>query len=446
MMRAICTCLLLAASAAALAAEENRLVVGETLEDFFNAAIEYSPRLRTAEEGLNVVQARKRMATGNLLPQLSAASSITENRRESLDPIFRFATLQEFDGERNYLRLSQTLFNWQAISARRQAGLTEDQAEAEYLYEVAYLLTDVAERYFNVLQAQDALESIAAEIEAVSNQLAQVESMYELQLAQVTDLYRAQAEMTNVEAQQLQLESELALAHEALRAISGLEPGMLYTLRDDVEVPDIREDVEYWVELALENNQQIQASRFAERVANERISERMGAYFPQVSLVAIRQNTNVGFDNVPIEQADITYVGLDVTIPLYSGGTRTAQVREARSQHRIAEHELRRVELEAREIVRSSYLQASAGETLIEAAERVVDSTEISATAMQQGLELGTVTTVDVFLALRDRFRAQRDLQRARYDQIKAMLVLRREAGTLEAEDLLEVGEWLEQP
>ncbi len=445
MMRAICICLLLAASAAR-AAEDNRPAAGETLEDFFNAAIEYSPRLRTAEEGLNVVQARKRMATGNLLPQLSAASSITENRRESIDPIFRFATLQEFDGERNYLRLSQTLFNWQAISARRQAGLTEDQAEAEYLYEVAYLLTDVAERYFNVLQAQDALESIAAEIEAVSNQLAQVESMYELQLAQVTDLYRARAEMTNVEAERLNLERDLALAHEALRAISGLEPGLLHTLRDDVEVPDMREDVEYWVELALGNNQQIQASRYAERVANERISERMGAYFPQVSLVAIRQNTNVGFDNVPIEQADITYVGLDVTIPLYSGGTRTAQVREARSQHRIAEHELRRVELEAREIVRSSYLQASAGETLIEAAERVVDSTEITATAMQQGLELGTVTTVDVFLALRDRFRAQRDLQRARYDQIKAMLVLRREAGTLEAEDLLEVGEWLEQP
>ena len=446
MIRVICTVLLFTATAAAHAAEENPLAAGETLEEFFTAAIEYSPRLRIAEESRNVVSARKRMATGNLLPQLNAASSITENRRSSIDPFFGFESLRVFDGERNYLRLSQTLFNWQAFSTRKQAGLTEDQVEAEYYYELAYLLTDVAERYFNVLQAQDGLESIAAELEAVSNQSAQIESMYNLQLAQVTDLYRAQANVASVEAEQLRLETDLLAAQEALRAISGLEPGMLYTLRDEVEIPDIESDVEYWVELALENNQQIRARQFAEKVANERISERVGAYLPQVSLMALRQKSNLGFDNAPIDQTDITYLGLDVTIPIYSGGTRTAQVREARSQHRIAEHELRQVELEAREVVRSSYLQSVAGDTLIAAAERLLESTELSATAMQQGLELGTVTTVDVFIALRDRFRAQRDLQRVRYDQIKAMLVLRREAGTLEAEDLLEVGEWLERP
>ena len=446
MIRAACTCLLFAAIPAAHAAEEEPLAIGETLEEFFSAAIDYSPRLRIAEENLNVVSARKRMATGNLLPQLNAATSVTENRRTSIDPFFGFENLRTFEGERSFVRLSQTLFNWQAFSMRKQASLTEDQAESEYYYELAFLLTDVAERYFNVLQAQDALESIAAELEAVANQLAQVESMYELQLAQITDLYQAQANLVSVQAQQLQLESELALAQEALRSISGLEPGRLYTLRDEVEVPDIEGSAQYWVRLAQENNQQIRALQYAERVADERISERMGAYFPQVSLLALRQQTNVGYDNVPIDQADITYLGLDVTIPIYSGGTRTAQVREARSQHRIAEHDLRRVELETREIVRSAYLQAVAGDTLIEAAESLVESTELSSTAMQQGLELGTVTIVDVFIAVRDQFRAERDLQRARYDQIKAMLVLQREAGTLEAEDLLEVGEWLEQP
>lgn len=446
MIRAVCTCLLFAAIPAAHATGEDPLPVGETLEEFFSAAIDYSPRLRIAEENLNVVSARKRMATGNLLPQLNAATSITENRRTSIDPFFGFESLRTFEGERSFVRLSQTLFNWQAFSTRKQASLTEDQAESEYYYELAFLLTDVAERYFNVLQAQDALDSIAAELEAVSNQLAQVESMYELQLAQITDLYQAQANLVSVQAQQLQLESELALAQEALRSISGLEPGRLYTLRDEVDVPEIEGSAQYWVRLAQENNQQIRALQYAERVADERISERMGAYFPQVSLLALRQKTNVGFDNVPIDQADITYLGLDVTIPIYSGGTRTAQVREARSQHRIAEHDLRRIELETREIVRSAYLQAVAGDTLIEAAESLVESTELSSTAMQQGLELGTVTIVDVFIAVRDQFRAERDLQRARYDQIKAMLVLQREAGTLEAEDLLEVGEWLEQP
>ena len=97
---------------------------------------------------------------------------------------------QDFDGERYSLQLRQALFNWQAFSARKQAYLIEDQAEAEYYYELAFLLTDVAEKYFDVLQAQDALESIASEIDAVSNQLNQVQSLYDRQLAQITDLYQ----------------------------------------------------------------------------------------------------------------------------------------------------------------------------------------------------------------------------------------------------------------
>jgi len=445
MTRIACWLLAIVASATAAQAAEAP-ATGETLADFFSAAIDYSPRLRIAEEKRNVFSARKRIALGGLLPQVDAAASITENRRSSADPFLGTDRLQVFDGERNYLRLSQVLFNWQAFSARKQADLAEGQAEAEYFYELAWLLTDATARYFDVVQAQDALESIAAELEAVTNQLAQIESLHDLQLVQVTDLYQAQANLAGVEAEQAQLESELALAEEALEAISGLKPGRLHALRDDAAPPTLEGDVGHWVELALANNQKIRARQLAERVASEQISQRLGAFLPQVSLAATRQTTNVGFDNVPIDQTDSTYLGIDINVPIYSGGSRTAQVSEARSQHRIAEHELRQVELETREAVRSAYLQMTTAATLIEAAESLVESTELSATAMQQGLEFGTVTTVDVFLALRDRFRAERDLQALRYNQIKALLILQREAGTLEADDLLEIGEWLEQP
>jgi outer membrane protein len=63
---------------------------------------------------------------------------------------------------------------------------------------------------------------------------------------------------------------------------------------------------------------------------------------------------------------------------------------------------------------------------------------------MQRGFELGTVTSVDLLNALRDRFQAERELQRARYDHIRADLVLRREAGELTAEDLLRISNLLE--
>ena len=73
-------------------------------------------------------------------------------------------------------------------------------------------------------------------------------------------------------------------------------------------------------------------------------------------------------------------------------------------------------------------------------------SARLSSEAAQQGFELGTVTNVDVLNALRDQFQAERDFQSARYEQIIALLTLKREAGTLNAGDLTEISRLMVPP
>ena len=135
-------------------------VSGSTLEDFFSAAINFSPELQIAQENLNITGAQKKLANSRLLPQLSAGAGVTENRLDRLN------TFQQFDGERYFVSLTHTLFNWQQFSARKQAYLVENQAEEEYYYQLASVLTEVAERYFTVLQSEDSLESIDSEVDA----------------------------------------------------------------------------------------------------------------------------------------------------------------------------------------------------------------------------------------------------------------------------------------
>lgn len=411
---------------------------GSTLEDFFSAAIDFSPTLKIAEEGLNIGSARRRAANGRLLPQVSARASISDNRSEA-----QGRARQSFDGERFSVQLTQTLFNWQAFAARSQAYLIEDQLEAEYYGELAILLTEVAEKYFNVLQSEDALDSIASELEAVSNQLDQIQSLYDRQLARITDLYQVQASLAAVEAEQLQLQVQLALTREALFSVSGLTAGELSGLRENVNIPPLENSISYWVNEAKKNNHQIRAQKYAVMAANKRIDERRGAYMPQVNFIVQRQDSNLGFDNILINQTETTYLGLDLSIPIYAGGSNRAGVSEATSQHRIAESQLRQIQLEASEKVRSAYLQVQSAETLILAAQKLVESTTLSSTAMQRGFELGAVTSVDVLNALRDQFRSERDLQQVRYEQVKYILLLKRETGLLTADDMLEVGSWL---
>jgi len=421
-----------------IAFSASAAIPGSTLEDFFTAAINHSPGLNIAEENLNIGAARRRAANGRLLPQLNANANVSDNRRNTLN------RLQTFDGERYSVSLTQVLFNWQAFNARGQAYLLEDELEVKYYGELASLLTEVAESYFNVLLADDALRSIASEHDAVSNQLNQIQSLYDRQLAQITDLLQAQASLAGVEAEQLRLQTQLAAAREALRSLSGVESGNLYRLSDNAVIPKLANSINYWLQQAKENNHQIQAQEFAVRAAGKRLEGQRGAYMPQVSFILQRQDSDVGFDNMPQSRTDNTYVGLDVSIPLYAGGSNRAAVSEAISLRRIAESELRQIQLDSSERVRFTYLQLQSSESLILATKKLLESTELSATAMQRGFELGTVTSVDVLNALRDQFRAERDLQKARYEQVNYLLLLKREAGILSADDLLEVGSWLE--
>ena len=106
----------------------------------------------------------------------------------------------------------------------------------------------------------------------------------------------------------------------------------------------------------------------------------------------------------------------------------------------------RQTELEAHANVRSSFLKVQSSVLLTEAAERLVRSTRLFSEAAQEGFELGTVTTVDVLDALRNQFQAERDLQRARYEQINYLLLLQHEAGTLDVSDIIEINRLLIPP
>ena len=432
------------ASAAELSGISS-LAAGTTLEDFFEAAISFSPKLRIAKEGLNIGRARERQAEGQLQPQINANANLSDNSRNSFNQV-GVPVSEEFDGERFSVSMQQILFNWQAFAARRRATQIENQLEAEYYYELSLLLTDVAEKYLNVLLAQDSLTSVAAEVDAVSNQLNQIQSLFSLQLAQVTDLRQAEASLAAVQAEQLKLRAELAIAQERLRSVSGIALGELSVLKEEIELPEVQNGMQFWVSLADSNNQQIRARRYALEASEEGISESKGAYMPSVNFFATRQESNVGFDNRFLGNTDNTFIGVDVTIPIYAGGANRARENEARARRNIAESELRQTELETNANVRSAYLQAQSSMLLTEAARRLVASTRLSSESAQEGFALGTVTNVIVLNALRDQFQAERDFQRARYEQINYLLILKREAGTLNARDLLEISRLMVRP
>ena len=79
----------------------------------------------------------------------------------------------------------------------------------------------------------------------------------------------------------------------------------------------------------------------------------------------------------------------------------------------------------------------------VNAFKQALNSSTTALKATEAGFEVGTRTSVDVLVSLRETFRAQRDYSSARYDYLINTLKLKQAAGLLSSDDLTAINRWL---
>jgi outer membrane protein len=84
------------------------------------------------------------------------------------------------------------------------------------------------------------------------------------------------------------------------------------------------------------------------------------------------------------------------------------------------------------------------GISQVNALEQTLASTATALEATEAGFNVGTRTSIDVLISLRETFRAQRDYARSRYDYLINILKLEQAAGLLSLDDLEAINSWLE--
>jgi len=142
-----------------------------------------------------------------------------------------------------------------------------------------------------------------------------------------------------------------------------------------------------------------------------------------------------------------TTVGLELRVPLYTGGLIKSQVAKATSIARVSENKLEFVRRSATRNTRAQYLNVVSQKNQVSALRQALQSTQTAAEAAEAGFEAGTRTSVDVLLALSQTYAAQRNYSKARYDFILSSLRLKQSAGAVTEQDILSINAWLtDQP
>ena len=432
-----------------------------TLLEIYQQALQSDPQIHEAEARRLAALEAAPQARGVLLPQVSAGGDWTKSESSGtsveIDSDGSIGTLDtEFRAEetRWQFSLRQTLFRWDQIVGLRRADKVVTRAEAVRESAQQDLIIRVAQRYFDVLAAEDRLTSIHADRQAIARRLEQAKQRFEVGLIAITDVQESQAAYDKSVADEIAAKRQLASAREFLREITGQHVANLSAPKEDfpLRTPEPNSERD-WVDLSLSQNLNLVASRLDEELARDEISYRRNGHYPTVELVASTgesdRNADRNINNSPFFSVDSSgqqdSISVQFNLPIFSGGTTSSRVREAVYLHRASREQLQRVTRETERQARDAYLGVLSEMSRVQALEQAVASSRTALQATQAGFDVGTRTIVDVLNSQFSLYAAITNYYRSRYDYILNALRLKQAAGTLQVQDLEEIDRWLEQ-
>lgn len=413
----------------------------------FRLAQQNDPAYAAARQEYKAAREARPQARGALLPQVNFSATWSEDDQRNLDT----GGSDSFSNEQYRLALRQTLFNWEQFAGLSRADAAVAQAEAELADADQELILRVAERYFDVLAAEENERFARAEVNAIERQLEQAQERFEVGLIPVTDVKAAQASYDLAVSRQIEARNDIDDAREALRSIVERRVGPLARLRDDLplESPD-PDDADVWVAQAVEQNPQFLAARAASEASRQGVRQARAGHYPEVDLVASRTRQErdsdafAGTGEQAFGDTETDSIGIEVSISLFSGGATSSRSREARSQFEASQSRVIESRRAVEQRTRDSFRGLEARISQVRALRQAVESNEASVEATEAGFQVGTRTAVDVLDALRDLFEAERDYTNARFQYVLNRLRLQEAAGTLTVDELRLVNTWLE--
>lgn len=348
------------------------------------------------------------------------------------------------------LSLSQPIFNVAIFSRYKAAKVNARSALARLNADLQDLMIRVSEAYFNVLRSEKKVSYLRANKQALARQLYDVQQKYQTGKTTNSYVYVAKSSYSAAESDLISAEIQLDADKEYLTELTAVDYHSLAGLNNKIPLLSPQPaNADKWVEKAMQGNWGVKANQLKMQVAHEKIKQSYADHLPTV-------NAKLVYDDNPLHYTQSSLIVtagssrfrnsvamLNVNVPIFSGGLVVASTRQDRHRFRIAqqklEHSLRKVKYH----VRDNFRHVVASIKKIQYQQDAIQSARSSLDGLKERYAAGAGNLTDVLTEQSKLLEAQMQYESARYDYIMYLLRLKKEAGTLSAQDLLAVNNWL---
>lgn len=331
-------------AAEALKNSGPRLTLAEVLE----SAADEHPTIKQAEAGIKAAEAQRKQARGSFGPSLTAeANAQLWNEELAFDmagggdadvqlpppqtPYEQiiygmFAAPSEPTTIRSQftwsasLTLTQPLSPlWMVYHGYKAAALGEESAKKEVTQAERDQAKAAAQAYFQLLQAQAALDTELGSVERLEAQLKRMDALVEAGAAMRADKLRLEVALAASQQSAAKLKSSIQVARSALAVAIGLDPSQgvgAEELGEGVSLPNLSGEPDEAVEAALDTRPELEQLRLQQQQVERSVKVEQGNYIPQV--VAMAQYTHT--EGQGLSGSDAAFVGLAASWDIWKWG------------------------------------------------------------------------------------------------------------------------------
>ena len=416
----------------------------QTLSELVAQARGYDASWQAQQADARAAASRADQALGGLLPSvgLQAGANRTHVDIHTGMPIPGLPGSSNNTQQNLQLSAQQPLYRPANKLAYEQGQRGADAAQAQLDGAAQNLIVRVAQAYFDVLAAQDSLNVVQAQQQAISQQLEFARRNFEVGTATITDSREAQSRFDLATAQEIAAQNDLQVKRVVLDQLVGRVGTQPARLATPVTLPKIQPDnAQSWVDTALANQPQIRQAQLALDIAKLETQKAETGHKPTVDLQAgyvVNRYPNGSITPaIPLSyRTNAAQIGVVMNMPLFAGFSVQNRIKETVALEEKAGAQLDDARRSVEQATRTAFLGVQSGQAQVKALEAAQASSQSALDANKTGYEVGVRINIDVLNAQSQLYQTERDLANARYQVLLGQLKLRQAAGVLGDDDL----------
>lgn len=405
------------------------------------------PTYRAAIHERDAGLENRALGRAGLLPQVSASASRSrvDGTREQEDLLGRNTENDlDYDAQAYIVRLRQPLYNRQKFVEYRQGQQRAEYSEALFDATTQQEAVTLTRRYFDVLLTRETIDLAATKLKALEQQVAAAQRRFELGDGTITDVDQAAARRDLAKAELIEAQDNHVVAVRLLQEILGQLPDNLATLRREFPTPGLQPaTLQEWLSEASAGNPSLRAQQLNQAVAEEEVNRARSGHLPTLDLVLGYTDSDSDSISTIDQQNRYASAGVELNVPLFSGGAVSARVRQAIASRDQAGEEFNSTREQVLTATTREFRGVQSGATRIRALERAVVSSERAQDSARKGFLAGASTNLDILNAEEQVYIARRDLLEAKLRYLQARLQLAAAVGLLGEDDIRQANTYL---